>query len=140
MKQPTEPQQVVGKEDQQIQQEQAGIMTAPQRTNGPYMGTTWELLNKPAYTHNKDQPLWEYKGLHIGEHHKMRHLDLHHTHHKGPIQNILTGRTSPEGTIERDDSGSPIPVDMSVYTVRGKHNLKLKSNKKPRRMLPFKGI
>jgi hypothetical protein len=116
---------------------------APQqhRSNGPYQGTTWELLNTSAYKHNKEQPLWEVKDLHIGEHHKMKHLDLHHRHHKGPIHHLLTGQRSAEGGMEMDDSGSPIPVDISVYSRKGAYGNKSKCRKgKKSGMSPFKGI
>jgi len=131
----------------------AGMPTEPQEEEQPvqnihkfpYRGTVAELLNTSTYTHNKNIPLWEYKDLHIGEHHKMSHLDLNYAQHKGSIHDILTGQKSPEGAIERDDTGSPIPVDMSVYSVKGKYptkqkSRKLKSHKKPFKTSPFKGI
>jgi hypothetical protein len=148
MKAPTEPKikqmpQAARREVEQEEQEGEEGLGAPQqhRSNGPYQGTTWDLLNTPAYKHNKEQPLWEVKDLHIGEHHKMKHLDLHHRHHKGPIHHLLTGQKSAEGGLELDDSGSPIPVDMSVYSRKGTYGTKPKGRKaKKSGMSPFKGI
>jgi hypothetical protein len=147
MKAPTEPKpkqmQEAMKEVEEEEQEGEESLGAaqPRRGHGPYQGTTWGLLNTPAYKHNKEQPLWQYKDLHIGEHHKMKHLDLHHTHHKGPIHHLLSGQKSAEGGIEMDDSGSPIPVDMSVYSRRAQYGKNQKGRKgKKSGMLPFKGI
>ena len=126
----------------------AGMPTEPQEEEQPvqnihkfpYRGTVAELLNTSTYTHNKNIPLWEYKDLHIGEHHKMSHLDLNYAQHKGSIHDILTGKDSPGDVVMRDDTGAPIPVDMSVYSVKGKYPNKSKSRKKPHKMSPFKGI
>lgn len=150
MKAPTEPKtrpmpEAMKEVEEEEQEGEEALGAAPEqrprRRNEPYQGTSWDLINTSVYTHNKDQPLWEYKKLHIGEHHKMQHLDLHHQHHKGPIHHLLTGQRAAEGTVDRDDSGSPIPVDMSVYSKRARYGTKSKGRKgKKSEMYPFNGI
>jgi hypothetical protein len=93
--------------------------------------------NIPQPEPRSNSLMWQYKHLHIGEHHKMDHLGLKHHAHRGSTVHLLTGEETPEGYVKRDEAGFPLKEDLSVYSVKGKYgkNRKCKKNGKV-----FRGI